>query len=211
MDDAVGRILKQLRDDGLEERTLIFFLSDNGGTTENNTSSNTPLRGRKGRCGKAASACRSSPNGKACCPPEKPTTAPSAASTSCPPPSPPPVPPASPASLSTASTWHPSHRQKIRRPPRMLFWRIAERDIWAVRSGDHKLIKQGQKPNLYDLASDIRESRDLAGKMPEVQASLQKAYDEWSATLPKPLWTVYQNPGAQAADEARRMRNRLKQ
>jgi hypothetical protein len=48
MDDAVGRILQQLRDDGLEERTLIFFLSDNGGTTENNTSDNTPLRGRKG-------------------------------------------------------------------------------------------------------------------------------------------------------------------
>lgn len=46
--DAIGTILKQLRDDDLEERTLIFFLSDNGGTTEGNTSSNTPLRGRKG-------------------------------------------------------------------------------------------------------------------------------------------------------------------
>ncbi|MCX7826754.1 MAG: sulfatase-like hydrolase/transferase, partial [Verrucomicrobiae bacterium] len=48
LDDAVGAILKQLRDDDLEERTLIFFLSDNGGPLARNGSLNTPLRGEKG-------------------------------------------------------------------------------------------------------------------------------------------------------------------
>src|SRR5581483_642547 len=33
MDDAVGRVLAKLRDAGLEEDTLIFFFSDNGGPT----------------------------------------------------------------------------------------------------------------------------------------------------------------------------------
>jgi len=48
MDDAVGRVLGKLRAAGLEEKTLIFFLSDNGGPTEVNASSNAPLRGVKG-------------------------------------------------------------------------------------------------------------------------------------------------------------------
>ena len=33
MDDSVGAVLAQLRESGLEENTLVFFLSDNGGPT----------------------------------------------------------------------------------------------------------------------------------------------------------------------------------
>lgn len=49
LDDGVGRILARLRADGLEERTLIVFISDNGGPTRELTSSNRPLRGEKGQ------------------------------------------------------------------------------------------------------------------------------------------------------------------
>jgi hypothetical protein len=72
-----------------------------------------------------------------------------------------------------------------------------------VRSGDHKLVKHGQKTNLFDLATDIREARDLDGKLPEVQDRLQNAIDDWTATLPKPLWTVYKTPEHKAAEEER--------
>ena len=48
MDDAVGTILDQLRKDGIEDNTLIVFLSDNGGPLERNGSLNTPLSGEKG-------------------------------------------------------------------------------------------------------------------------------------------------------------------
>ena len=48
MDDSVGAVLKKIRDCGLEEDTLIFFLSDNGGPTKELTSSNLPLSGGKG-------------------------------------------------------------------------------------------------------------------------------------------------------------------
>src|SRR5262249_43754014 len=44
LDDAVGTVLAKLRQTGQEENTLIFFLSDNGGPTEELTSSNAPLR-----------------------------------------------------------------------------------------------------------------------------------------------------------------------
>ena len=47
MDDAVGQVLAKVREMGQEENTLIFFLSDNGGPTQQTTSKNGPLRGFK--------------------------------------------------------------------------------------------------------------------------------------------------------------------
>ena len=49
MDDSVGAVMDQLRKSGLEEDTLVFFLSDNGGPTKELTSSNGVLRGQKGQ------------------------------------------------------------------------------------------------------------------------------------------------------------------
>lgn len=46
VDDGVGRLLEKLTEHELDERTLVFFLSDNGGAS-NNASSNAPLRGHK--------------------------------------------------------------------------------------------------------------------------------------------------------------------
>jgi arylsulfatase A-like enzyme len=47
MDDAVGAVLEKLRDAGIEEQTLVFFISDNGGPTPQTTARNDPLRGTK--------------------------------------------------------------------------------------------------------------------------------------------------------------------
>ena len=48
VDDGVGRVLAELRTQGLEDNTLVCFLSDNGGPTDANGSDNHPLRGGKG-------------------------------------------------------------------------------------------------------------------------------------------------------------------
>jgi arylsulfatase A-like enzyme len=50
LDESVGRILKELNDLGLDEKTIIFFTSDNGGlsTAEGTPTSNAPLRAGKG-------------------------------------------------------------------------------------------------------------------------------------------------------------------
>lgn len=50
MDDAVGEIVKTLKEEGLYDHTLIIFTSDNGGlsTSEGLPTSNLPLRGGKG-------------------------------------------------------------------------------------------------------------------------------------------------------------------
>ncbi|MCX7016385.1 MAG: sulfatase, partial [Candidatus Sumerlaeota bacterium] len=46
VDESVGRILKKLDDLGLADRTVVFFMSDNGGLA--GSTSNAPLRGSKG-------------------------------------------------------------------------------------------------------------------------------------------------------------------
>jgi arylsulfatase A-like enzyme len=191
MDDAVGRILKQLRDDGLEERTLIFFLSDNGGPPEDNASSNAPLRGRKGQMWEGGIRVPFLAQWKGVLPAGK-TYARPVSSLDI-------LPTALAAAGGKSIASQPLDGvdllpyltgKKSSDPHETLLWRIAQRDIWAVRSGDHKLIKQGKQIALFDLATDIGETTNLAGKLPEVQQRLQKAYDEWSSTLPDPLWTV---------------------
>ena len=51
MDDAVGVVLQQLKDSGIDDNTIIIFTSDNGGVSsgDNYSTSNLPLRGGKGR------------------------------------------------------------------------------------------------------------------------------------------------------------------
>jgi arylsulfatase A-like enzyme len=200
MDDAVGTILKQLREDGLEEGTLIFFLSDNGGTTEDNMSSNAPLRGRKGQMWEGGIRVPFIAQWKGVLPAGKTYDRPVSSLDI--------LPTALAAAGTTGLGGQPLDGvdlvpyftgKKSGDPHEMLFWRIAERDIWAVRDGDHKLVQQFGKRGLFDLSSDIGESRNLEGKLPEVQDRLQKAYDAWSAILPEPLWTVYGNPETEAA------------
>ena len=50
MDTAVGRVLAAIESNGLADRTIVVFMSDNGGlaTAEGHPTSNLPLRGGKG-------------------------------------------------------------------------------------------------------------------------------------------------------------------
>jgi arylsulfatase A-like enzyme len=50
MDEAIGKVLKQLNDSGVADNTVVVFTSDNGGlsTSEGLPTCNLPLRGGKG-------------------------------------------------------------------------------------------------------------------------------------------------------------------
>ena len=87
-------------------------------------------------------------------------------------------------------------------PDRTLFWRWADLGsdgppgsgdtIWAVRSGDLKLVTEryttGQPPALYDLSNDIGEAQDLALTRPGDVDALQQLYAQWNAQIISTLW-----------------------
>ncbi|MGY8767786.1 MAG: arylsulfatase [Pirellulales bacterium] len=53
----------------------------------------------------------------------------------------------------------------------------------AVRQGDWKLVQEKGKPwELYNLAKDPSELKDLSKKLPEQFASLQKLWEDWNKT-----------------------------
>jgi hypothetical protein len=74
-------------------------------------------------------------------------------------------------------------------PHERLFWRQSGGASFGVREGRYKLVKmRDEKPALYDLQTDRRESRDLAGDKPEIAARLEKARVDWNRQLIAPLF-----------------------
>ena len=71
---------------------------------------------------------------------------------------------------------------------RDLFWCSgSDEGWWAVRSGDWKLVGEKGKLSLFDLAKDVSEANELAAKMPEKVAELTKLHDSWLAEMAKPV------------------------
>jgi len=68
-------------------------------------------------------------------------------------------------------------------PHEHLYWRYAGQ--WAIRSGDHKLVKQcgHGKPRLFDLSSDEGERRDVAEERSDVVEELRSVWEAWAESL----------------------------
>lgn len=49
-----------------------------------------------------------------------------------------------------------------------LYWEFEETDQVAVRMGDWKMVSKQGKPHLYDLSSDIHEDNDIADAHPDI-------------------------------------------
>lgn len=200
LDDAVGDILKQIRADGLEEKTLIFFLSDNGGPIAHNSSCNAPLRGEKGTMWEGGIRVPFLARWKGVLPAGKAYDRPVSSLDIL------------PTALSAAGAKSIAAQpldgvdilpflkgERSGDPHDFLFWRMKPRNIWAVRSGDDKLVMQKTKaPNLFHLAADLGETTDLAGGQPDRRDALQKSFDVWNATLPEPLWDASSESGNSA-------------
>ena len=63
---------------------------------------------------------------------------------------------------------------------RTLFWRITgPRPQSAVRSGNWKLVLDGNRPLLFDLRADVAERENLVGTRSEVARRLRPLLDAW--------------------------------
>ena len=191
MDDSVGAILKKLRDEKLEENTLVFFISDNGGPTRELTSSNLPLRGGKGdvyeggiRVPFLAQWKGTLPAGKVY---EHPVISLDVYATA--------------AAIANAPI--PERRssdgvnlvpyltgQRDERPHEVLFWRMNKRT--AVRVGDWKLVcnpRWGATGDwqLFNLAEDISESDDLAKSHSNKLQELRNVWERLNDEMVEPM------------------------
>lgn len=188
MDDAVGVVLEKLRDSGLEENTLIFYISDNGGPAIN-ASSNTPLRGHKAQTLEGGIRVPFFVQWKGHLPAgatyDQPViqldihaTALAAAGIKT-----------SPDMKLDGVNLLPYLKGETKAAPHdALYWRFGKQT--AIRMGDWKLVRHGQSDGLelYNLAQDIAESKDLASTERDKFAELKAAWDKWNSTLAEPLW-----------------------
>jgi len=214
LDEAVGRVLDTLRASGLEENTLIFYFSDNGGPTMLGTtingSRNDPFRGSKRTTLEGGIHVPFVVQWKGKLPAgtvyEKPViqldvlpTALAAAGVA-----------ADPAWRLDGVDLLPFLKgENTKAPHENLYWRMGEQS--AVRQGDWKLVRYDATldtpgatsvasrvkvtpARLYNLAQDPGEAHDLAAKQPEKAAELLAAWKSWDAQLVPPLW----GPGARA-------------
>jgi arylsulfatase A-like enzyme len=101
-------------------------------------------------------------------------------------------------------------QQSAGKPHETLYWRFGEQ--WAIRHGDWKLLvgRDGSgQPELYNLADDLSESKNLAAAQPEKVKELQALYDKWNAEQAPPSAPKEKpaNPARQARKQQRQAAN----
>jgi arylsulfatase A-like enzyme len=219
MDDAIGAVLGKLQSAGLEDNTLVFFISDNGGPTmpgtSGNASINKPLRGSKRTTleggirvpfflkwpGKLPAAkvydqpviqIDILPTALAAAQVEIPTD----------------------SNLDGVNLLPHLSGENAEPPHDALYWRFGQQ--MAIRQGDWKLVRydprvdggtgRATESKLYNLAADIGENNDLIDEEPEKAAALQAAWDQWNTSNVRPLWRdgrgQQRNAGRRQATEA---------
>ena len=192
MDETLGSIVRALRENGLEQNTLIVFLNDNGGSLlfPEGTAFNTPFRGGKGNL--LEGGIRTPfvlcwpgrvPGGMIYNHPVSsldvmPTVIAAAGGD---------ILPAWGLDGVNLLPWFEGKMNAV--PHDALFWRTG--DEGAVRAGDWKLlISPDGRRQLYDLGNDVSESNDLSGKLPDKVKELERRWANWSAAMGKPQPTV---------------------
>jgi len=187
LDDVIGGILGTLRDNGLEERTLVFFASDNGGPGA--PANNGVFRESKWTLWEGG--IRSPilvqwkgriPGGRTVAPPVMqidwlPTALAAAGAT------------IDPAWKLDGVNLLPLLEGKVETlADRPLFWRFGVQ--YAARHGNWKLVKADidMEPALYDLAADPGERRNLAKDQPGKVVELQALWDAWNSANEPPRW-----------------------
>ncbi len=192
LDDSVGAVLDKLRTEGLDERTLIVFLSDNGGPTRELTSSNRPLRGEKGDLYEGGIRVPFLMRWTGTLPSrsvyEKPViafdifaTALAAAGIE-----------ASPTDRVDGVDLRPFLTgDNDASPHEVLFWRFRQRS--AVRVGDWKLVRNSRRGpsdawELFDLSRDVGETKDLAPTQPTKVDELAEIWRRIAGEMVEPIW-----------------------
>ncbi|HET6883057.1 MAG TPA: sulfatase-like hydrolase/transferase [Pirellulales bacterium] len=197
LDDGVGAILDKLHAAHLDDDTLLFFLSDNGGPTRELTSSNKPLRGEKGsvyeggiRVPFLARWPGWLPSGARYDLPVSSTDifATAAAVAGAAPKN---VSPKNGRKLDGVNLVPFLSGESTGCPHDALYWRQGRNT--AVRVGDWKLLRHGRGQTdgaweLYNLVKDVGEEHDLAAANRERREALEHVWQELDGEMVEPVF-----------------------
>jgi len=189
LDDAVGMITEKIEALGLEENTVVIFVSDNGGATYTGATDNGPLKAGKFsqfEGGINIPMLISWPgqlsSGQVYTEPVSLmdifTTCVSLSGS--------PLPEDRKIDGMDLSVLISDEDPMVSRRP--LYWRTDFNR--AVRYGNHKMVwnqRDGQV-FLYDLAADPGEQENLAGRKPELVEEIMDRYRMWESEMKSPLW-----------------------
>lgn len=190
LDDSVGEVLAKVREKQIEEKTLIFFISDNGGPTRELTSSNLPLRGEKGTMYEGGLRVPFMTQWKGHIPAgktfDKPTVSVDIFATG--------------AQLAGATApknidgvdlmpYLTGHEPGA--PHETFFWRQGPKT--ALRHGDWKLINMQRRRSepkweLFNIADDLSEENDLVNDLPAKVDELQELWKRINGEMKEPLF-----------------------
>lgn len=195
LDDNVGLLLQTLKKHDLEENTLIFFISDNGGVTHKNASLNDPFRGGKSDILEGGIRIPFLMQWKGKLPAGKVYDQPVISLDIL------------PTALAAAGVeinpkWGLDgldllpyvSGDKTDAPHDALYWRFnmwtrkPEINQWAIRQGDWMLLQHGvgRAPvALYDLSKDPSQKNNLAKAHPERVKRMQERWQAWNAEHPE--------------------------
>ncbi len=187
LDENIGKLRHKLRELNLLDNTLIYFISDNGGA-HNNESSNGPLKGWKGNKfegGQRVPFVLSWPariKGKRqfdglTSSLDIFTTSLAAAG----------IDKGDSLALDGVNLLPYLTGEKTGDPHQALYWRKLEES--AARIGDFKLIHlKGYGSTMYNLSTDLGELNDLSSKDTLMFHRLTQGLSNWEAELSDPLW-----------------------
>jgi len=191
LDDGVGRVMEALRRHDLEERTIVVFLSDNGGV-QKNSCDNGPLRAWKGSLFEGGIRVPFALQWKGTIPAGQTYAHPVISLDIM----------ATIAALAEAKISEEKPLDGVNlipyltgenreAPHKRLFWRDYLKDGICVREGSMKLVADRDRSkgfSLYDLSGDIGEQRDLLSAHPETVERLSAACEQWNSELKPTLF-----------------------
>ena len=189
VDDGVGLVLDKLSELGLDENTMVFFLSDNGGPETKNGSNNGILREGKGSIYEGGFRVPFALQYKGTIEPQKKYDYPV-------------------SSLDIFGTIADLSKVAISKekpldgvnivpyinggisgnPHQYIYIRKFDNQLYSVRDGDLKLIVKTKlnRKELYNLKEDKSESINIASKYPEEVNRLQEVLNRWESELEEP-------------------------
>lgn len=181
MDEGIGRLMAALREEGLEENTLIVFTSDNGGER---FSDNWPLVGGKMDLTEGgirvpwiahwpAAIPAGTVSTQHCMTMDWSATLLEAGGGQ-----------ADPDWPLDGVSLLPVLKDPAQRFERPLYWRMNHRGQRALREGDWKYLQVDGHEYLFNIGKDERERANLAAREPERLARMREQWVAWDASVP---------------------------